>query len=148
MPSAVTGLADEGLEIRNCEDWHTEKKLVPTLSLGFPEAFIVTADDDLYFDSTWSEVLVDESRISPGSVITHRAHLALRDKNGTFLPYCEWQLDTKNTADQYPNALIFPTGGAGTLYPPGALIRESRIQRFLPSCAPSPTTSGSSGWRV
>jgi hypothetical protein len=119
LPSDVIDLANRGLEIHECEDWRSYKKLVPALR-QFPEAFIVTADDDLYFDSKWLETLVGEGRASPRSVITHRAHLALRDECGTFRPYSEWQLDTKAVADQSSQAVIFPTGGAGTLYPPGA----------------------------
>ena len=45
-----------GLEIRECDNLRSFKKLVPALQT-FPNAFIVTADDDLYFAPNWLETL-------------------------------------------------------------------------------------------
>jgi hypothetical protein len=46
-----------GLEIRTCPNWRSYKKIVPTL-LEAPEAYIVTADDDIYYRPDWLAGLV------------------------------------------------------------------------------------------
>lgn len=127
LPADIDSLVAHGLEIRLCEDWRSYKKLVPAL-MHFPEAIIVTADDDLYFRPSWLEGLLKESTVSPRSVITHRAHLAALQANGEFGPYASWELDTKETGDRSSSALLFPTGGAGTLYPAGAF--DPRVTDF------------------
>ena len=45
LPPAVTSL---GVETRICPRWRSYKKIIPTL-MEWPEAHIVTADDDIYY---------------------------------------------------------------------------------------------------
>src|SRR5579864_6248399 len=47
LPPEVLALRALGLEIRSTEDLRSFKKIVPALR-DFPDAFIVTADDDVY----------------------------------------------------------------------------------------------------
>lgn len=120
VPAEVTALESHGLEIRTCEDLRSFKKLIPALAL-WPEAAIVTADDDVYYTPDWLEGLVTAARNRPGCVAAHRIHLARRDEAGRLAPYADWELATAAISAGGPGDLLFPTGVGGIYYPPGAL---------------------------
>jgi hypothetical protein len=103
-----------GLDIQYCEDLKSYKKIIPTLKAS-QDAFVVTADDDLYYWDTWLEELVSAYKGNNREVICHRAHVIRLDESGLPLPYNEWCHDIEN-GDAAP--LCFPTSGAGALYPP------------------------------
>ncbi len=52
----------KGLTIDWCEDIKSYKKLIPTLK-KYPDAIIVTADDDLIYDNKWLEQLYNAAQI-------------------------------------------------------------------------------------
>lgn len=135
LPPAVLELRNAGLEIRACLDLKSYKKVVPALE-EFPNATIVTADDDLYFDSNWLESLLREARAHPDCVIAARCHLALLDSAGHVQPYLEWDLETSEVLDGPSGALLFPTTGAGVLFPPDSLhqacIDKEKFEELSP----------------
>jgi hypothetical protein len=127
----ITGLQTEGLDIRPTDDLRSYKKIIPALD-AFPDAFICTADDDLYYWSTWLEELV-EGIIGPERTITcHRAHEIAADALGHFKSYDQWVIDTRLRGN---HRNLFPTGSGGILYPPGILAHgpEDR-QAILDLC--------------
>ena len=136
LPKQVIDLVQHGLEIRTCEDWRSYKKLVPALT-AFPEATIVTADDDVYYAPHWLGQLVQGGLDHPRDVVGHRVHMALLDRNGLFRSYNDWEFATDFRTDRAPDALIFPTGVGGVLYPPHALdplvVRSEAFLRFCPT---------------
>lgn len=126
LPPAVRALA---VEVRICPNWRSYKKIVPTLAEA-PDAYVVTADDDVYYRPDWLERLV--ARADAG-VVCHRAHrVALRD--GRPAPYADWQ---RNIAAPEAGPLLFPTGVAGVLYAPGVFHSDvgdaALFQRLAPS---------------
>lgn len=109
-----------GLEIRLCEDLKSYKKIIPAL-VGYPNAFIVTADDDLYYHRKWLEELVSEYSASRPEIICHRARQVKQDKKGKLLSYGDWpELKEATLNSEY----LFPTSGAGALYPPGCFHND------------------------
>ena len=56
LPEAVLKL--DGLTIRQCETIRSYQKLVPALR-AYPEAHILTADDDLVYPRSWVRSFVD-----------------------------------------------------------------------------------------
>lgn len=133
LPIDVRSLERHGLEIRACDDLGPFKKLVPAL-VDYPAATIVTADDDLYYPPDWLEALIEGARASPGEIIAHRVHSARLGDDGRFLPYDEWQWESRQHEDQ-DHALVFPTGGAGALYPSKSLdTRVTEATIFLRLC--------------
>lgn len=120
LPDDVTDLTRFGLEIRTCRDIRSYKKIIPTLET-WPDAYVVTADDDLYYEPNWLETLV--RGVVPGEkvIICRRAHLPKR-MDGGFAPYAEWEWDV--VAEGQVSDDLFPTSGAGALYPPGSLAPE------------------------
>jgi len=114
LPQTVLDLKGEGLEIRYCEDIKSYKKIIPTLE-SFPEATIVTADDDVYYWPDWLAELVSVWRKHPHDVIAHRLH-RIRYEGTSIRPYREWDLAISDTPASPEN---FATGIGGVLYPPG-----------------------------
>lgn len=120
LPRAVFGMRRFGLEIETCPEQRSFKKILPALERA-PESFIVTADDDTYYDSRWLEALTDQFDTSRPAVLCRRAHLARREHDGTFAPYSSWPRDLLMEGDSAPRSDVFPTGSGGVLYYPGAL---------------------------
>jgi hypothetical protein len=118
LPIAVRRLEERGLEIRVCDDLRSFKKLVPALE-AFPDAFIATADDELYYSRDWLETLVEGTE--PAVISCHRTHRIKRTAEGSICPYLEWDLDVQDAKARRPSSDILPTGGAGALYPPYSL---------------------------
>ena len=133
LPTAVLDLERLGLEIRTCDDLRSFKKLVPTLA-AFPDAFIVTADDDIHYPRRWLEQLA--AGWAPSVVTCHRAHRMKRFSNGRLRPYLEWEFDVQDKAAKEPSIDLVPTGVGGILYPPGCLnpqvTQPGTFQRLCP----------------
>lgn len=117
-PGNLLSLKSSRFEIRVTEDIRSYKKLIPTL-INFPDSYIVTLDDDWYFPPTWLEELINAHDFSRLDVTSHRVHIISRSADGKVRPYKEWKRTAGIKLDPSPD--IFPTNGAGTLFPPGAL---------------------------
>lgn len=134
LPKEVMGLRAFGLSIETCENYLSFKKLVPALT-AYPDHGVVTADDDLYFHDKWLGSILDRYEHEQPAIISARCHLANLGPDGRLLPYRTWLFDTEETADLSDTEILFPTGGAGTLYPPRLLPREvCDSSRFLELC--------------
>jgi len=126
LPPEVRAL---DVETRTCPNWRSYKKLVPTL-IEAPDAYVVTADDDVYYGPGWLEGLV---RHAQGGVVCHRAHrVALAA--GRPRPYAEW---SRNLAAPETGPLVFPTGVGGVLYAPGVFHRDVTDAALFTELAPS-----------
>lgn len=131
VPSNVKRLQGRGLDIRLTEDIGSYKKIIPTL-VAFPEAIIVTADDDIFYEADWLEALVGAWDGYPNQVVCHRAHCMLLGEDGLPRPYAEWM---SNAATSQQAGQLFPTAGRGALFPPGALSPAVTDKRtFLELC--------------
>lgn len=135
IPPDVLDLRQHGLEIRTCSDTRSYKKLIPALR-AFPEAFVVTADDDIYYPPTWLETLVECVDPARPGIVGTRAHVALMKSDGCPLPYTSWLMETKATNVSAPGQALFLTGIGGVLYPPHSLHpdveREDLFMRLCP----------------
>jgi hypothetical protein len=120
VPKAVTNLERRGLEIRACDDLRSYKKLVPALE-SFPDAYIVTADDDLEFARNWLETLVDGVSAQERSIVCHRAHRSSWRADRRLADYLDWEFDVQDERARHPSMDIMPTTGAGALFPPQVL---------------------------
>jgi len=121
--------AAPGIEVRTCPNWRSYKKIVPTL-IEAPDAYVVTADDDVYYGPDWLEALV---RHAAAGVVCHRAHhITLQD--GGPRPYGDWQ---RNIGRPETSPLIFPTGVGGVLYAPGVFHPDVTRADLFETLAPS-----------
>lgn len=133
LPPDVLALRSRGLEVRETRDLRSFKKIVPAL-LAFPEAHVVTADDDLYYRGDWLQALVGGGPSQANAVACHRAHRIRLDASQRPRAYCSWDLRL-DAPERGP--LVFPTGVMGVLYPPGSLhphaVRDDLFADLCPS---------------
>lgn len=120
LTPAILELQKIGLEIAYCRDLRSFKKIIPTLQL-YPDSFIATADDDLYYWSTWLAEMVQGYQGNIKDVVCHRAHQIYLGQDDLPLPYTQWEFEMQRL-DASP--LNFQTGGGGVLYPPGVFHRD------------------------
>lgn len=121
LPEGLRPLIANGLEVRYRPDVGPHSKLVHALR-EFPGSIIVTADDDLFYPSDWLSSLHASYERAPEFIHCHRAHLMRTDAEGGLRGYYEWDLYSPGYIG--PSHLLFPTGTAGVLYPPGSLADE------------------------
>ncbi|WP_367392687.1 hypothetical protein [Lewinella sp. LCG006] len=132
LPTSLLALKERGLEIKFCRDLRSHKKYFFVFQ-EYPNANIITFDDDLYYDDNAIANLVNLHQRYPENIVTNRAHRIVFDKKtGEILPYRKWK---HNISDKEPSYLIVPTGGAGTLYPPGSMHPEVLNEKvFMDVC--------------
>ena len=130
LPEKVLQLSTEGLEIRYCKNIFSFKKIIPALET-FPDAYIATADDDVYYRSDWLGTLISASKSSPDNIIAHRIH-SITSRHGKIFPYEDWEQDALSIL---PDSRNFPTGCMGVLYPPGSFHEDvTNAEKFLRLC--------------
>ena len=115
LTSEILTLRTSGLEIEFCSDIGSYKKIIPTLQ-NYPDHFIITADDDIYYWPTWIEELITSWSDRKQDIVAHIVHRINLSDNQLPLEYHKWKLDYTNAYD--PSPLNFATGAGGVLYPP------------------------------
>ncbi len=116
LPKGVLALQQDGLTIRATEDLRSYKKIVPALA-EFADAFLVTADDDVYYQKDWLRIFCEAYRAGDKTVLAQRAHRMVVE-SGQLLPYDQWPFEI---SDPKPGWDVFFTGVGGVFYPPGSL---------------------------
>jgi hypothetical protein len=118
LPANVRALQEHGLTIRECDDVKSYNKLVPALA-AYPDAFIVTADDDILYPRGWLRRFVEEHR--QGNEILCQTARRIAYSGDRIRPFRDWQLIRGSATG--PD--VFPQGIGGVMYPPGALRPEA-----------------------
>lgn len=132
IPEKLKKLENNGLEIRFCEDIRSYKKLIPTLGL-YPDAIIITVDDDVIYSPKLIESLYENYRLYPHAVHCTRAY-KVRFINGNPLPYRQWKEYISGIIEK--DEYLFPVGIGGVLYPPHSLYKEVADRSKFMSLAP------------
>jgi len=122
LPRRLLRLRQYGLEIRWTTDIRSFKKLIPALQT-FPDAVIVTADDDVYYPPTWLGGLYADYLRQPDKIHCNRGN-RIQFNNETCLPepYNQWGLNFLNHEESGKDVLM--TGVGGVLYPPHSLFKD------------------------
>lgn len=131
IPENIRSLTKHGLSIKSCENLRSYCKIVPALR-DYPDAFIITADDDVYYRRNWIRPLTQAYKGNGKEIICHRAHVIKLDGNGMPRAYSDWDfnIDREITSDH-----VFPTGTGGVLYPPHVFDSEvTDTKTFLDIC--------------
>lgn len=113
LPKSLAKMRDRGLEINYCKDIRSYKKLIPTLKM-FPDAVVITVDDDVLYDYDVVEKLVMAHLHKPNVIFCNRKHKIRLDEKGSVLPYNQWLWDDPDLSESVFN---MPTGVGGILYP-------------------------------
>ena len=116
LPISLLNLRNNGLTIKWCEDIKSYKKLIPALK-EYPNDFIVTVDDDIYYHEDWLDKMWNTYKKYPNTIISSRAR-SIKIKDGILENYDNWNIFSNFHAPSY---LSLPTGAGGTLYYPHAL---------------------------
>lgn len=133
LPKSLLSLESRGLEIRYVPDLRSHKKYYFARQ-EFPNAILVTADDDLFYPQNWLKQLWISYLCNPQSIHCHRAHLLRMNDQGDWLPYRQWDYESQGITG--PSLELFPTGNGGVLYPPGSLpegvLRLDELMAYAP----------------
>ncbi len=121
LPAKLKRLQRFGLDICFRKDLGPHTKIQYTLR-EYPEAVIVTCDDDLIYPRRWLELLYNAYREEPDFIHCYRAHLITRTRDGQLARYDEWAYTSPGFTG--PSMLLFPTGVGGVLYPPNSLYKD------------------------
>lgn len=120
IPQSLLLLKKKGLEIEECDDLLSYKKIIPALR-KYPRDVIITIDDDAFYDCDVLEHLIRAYQESPQFIHCCRAHKMVFADDGFPKPYAEWH---HNVSSPGTDILNFATGVGGVLYPPGCLDKE------------------------
>jgi hypothetical protein len=113
LPKVLLEQQNRGLEIRFVEnDLKSHKKYLYVIN-EFPNDYVITVDDDLYFDNKLIENLIKLKIKYPDALPTNRAHFIQFNKKDDIELYAKWH---HNYDLVKPSLLLVPTGGFGTLY--------------------------------
>ncbi|MEB3701588.1 Glycosyltransferase family protein [Candidatus Bealeia paramacronuclearis] len=128
LPKSLVFLQKKGLEIRYSKtNYKVATKLIPALQ-DFPDATIVTADDDRIYRKDWLKVLLKQHKKHPQDIISPSARKYMFVEGNTYgktnensCPHIDYLLQSYF----YDNANfgIFE-GFSGVLYPKGALHKD------------------------
>jgi hypothetical protein len=126
-------LISKQFEIKFCPNWRSYKKLIPAV-IEYPNAVIITFDDDIIYPSTLVGDLYKEHLISPQSIIASRGRI-INIEEGDFAPYPSWQF-LRNPSKISAQYCVVPIGYGGVLYPPNSLHEEVLNEKKFMSLAP------------
>ncbi|MCV3500524.1 glycosyltransferase [Campylobacter lari] len=132
LPKKILFLQRYGVEIRWCKkNIKSYKKIIYTLK-EFPQAIIVTADDDIIYSKQWLKKLYLSYKKNPHLVHCHRAR-RIKLYNNNIAPYEQWDIIKNNV--YLPSYLNFLTSGGGVLFPPNIFYKDVADEKvFLEIC--------------
>ena len=121
LPITLQNQQKRGLEILYYKNIRSYLKLIPTL-ISFPEATVITIDDDAIYAYDLVEKLVNAHKQYPRHIIANRINRIKLNNDGRPLSYLLWD-DGNRFRDA--STLNFQTGVGGVLYPPHSLHPEA-----------------------
>lgn len=123
-------LQKRGLEIIECADYRSFKKIYPYAIAEDRTLPMVTADDDIMYPREWLKMLWEAHRSSPDALVGLRAHKVAFDGDDV-APYSSWKPEDSG-AGGYDT---FFTSGHGIVVLPKVLdaIRDAGTE-FMESC--------------
>lgn len=135
LPPELLALVEERVELVWVDgDLGPHKKYLAAMR-RYPQATVITVDDDAVYDERLIENLLEASDEQPHAVICERANLMLFRPDGTPRSYGSWVYDCGYLRGT-PTYQLLATGLGGVLYPPGALPQmafdEEAISRTCP----------------
>lgn len=130
LPAAIRRFLPYGLEIRYCRDIRSYKKLMPALE-AFPDALLITADDDFYYSPRFVGTLTEAYAREPRRLHAWRGNRPRFAPDGALLPYRQWDIETSATT----STPIFPTSGGGVAWTRQLLHPDvTREELYLSLC--------------
>lgn len=133
LPSNLLSQTKRGLEIRLEEgDLRSHKKYFYTL-MYYPDKFMLTIDDDIFYRSTMIENLLHYARKYQSSVVSQYCKKIITVK-GKIAAYSQWP---RLTVEYGPAGEVFFCSGGGTLFPPNSFENKLLQPELFMSLTPS-----------
>lgn len=101
----------------------------------YPDALIITVDDDLVYPKDMIESLLNVHMVYPDTVVARRVHRITWNSTGQINPYLLWEGECESI--RKPSHSLVATTGAGTLFPPGSLYKDYNNVELLQKMAPT-----------
>lgn len=133
LPAVLKLQQIRGLEIKYTKDIKSYKKLIPSIK-EFPDAAIITVDDDAIYDFDLLDRLVSAYISNPKSIYAARTHVMTFYKGGDIMPYEKWRWNCSDSTNPLCN---FITGVGGVIYPPKSLAPQVLDEDVFTSLCPS-----------
>ena len=105
------------------DDLKPHKKYYYTMKL-YMDSPIILVDDDVYYDSSLVESMMQCHNRFPDCIIAMRANLMGFKNSKEFMDYEGWIMGYRGMLND-PSTLLVPTGVGGVLYPPKCLPDET-----------------------
>jgi hypothetical protein len=133
LPKRLLNQRERGLEIELVKgDLLSHKKYYYTLK-KFPNNYLITIDDDIFYRSTLIEYLYNYSLQFPSNVISHyNSQMIWHEKSLT-----SHDLWLTITEEINSNFQIFFGSGGGTLFPPNALHSDVTNEKIFMELCPT-----------
>ena len=125
---------NRGLNIEYCKDIRSHKKILYTLK-RYPEAIIISADDDIYYPKNWLKELYKSYIDNPKYVHCYMARSMRKATENSLLPRSQWL--SLYDKFQGPSINIYPGTGAGCLFPPGSFHPEVFNEKVFLKISPN-----------
>ncbi len=122
LPASLLEQERRGLEIRFVDDDLRPHKKYFYAMQEFPQANIITVDDDIFYPPRLIETLINTYEKHQKCICCNRA-IRYTLYKGNLKSYLEWDIVNRNT-DVVPNYRLLPTGVGGVLYPSNSLNTE------------------------
>jgi hypothetical protein len=136
LPQEVLSLRRFGLEIRKSENYRSATKIIPAIR-AFPDAYIVTADDDIYYPRAWLKTLIASALPSTQDIVSYVVRRPIY-RGDEFAPVADWNVNLVDETTQTASDDLFATGYAGVLYPPRSLHSDvldgAAFMELCPTC--------------
>lgn len=133
IPQVLRQQQRRGLEIRRTTDIRAYTKLLPAVR-EFPEAIVVTIDDDIYYPYDSLECLLIEHRRDPKAICANFCKKYQANRQGTGLTsFLGWPLATQAVE---AGARYYFEGFGGVLYPPHCFSEELFNAAVFQQCCP------------
>lgn len=140
LPNNLLKQSKRGLEIRYCENLKSHKKYYETMR-QFPQALLVTIDDDIFYSERLLENLVRAYVRNPACIICSGAHLVKYKRKKEPECYNNWAsfhtwsqfFPKEKISYDFSHESIFFTSGSGTLIPVWKMPKEC-LDKNLAMC--------------
>lgn len=123
IPLQLRELCKYGLEIRFCEEDLLAHKKYYYAMQEYPDSLIVTYDDDIIYPEDSLEKLLAMHKQHPKAIICNRGR-EIKIENNSVAPYKYWKVSGQIAAG-VPTYCVMASTGAGTLYPPHCMPKET-----------------------
>lgn len=120
IPKHILELEKKGLEIQFVDNLRSHKKYFYAMQ-AYPNALIITIDDDILYRKTIVEALYNSYIENPTCISCMRVNKIKRDIDGKVLPYSKWDMNVKN---EQASSDLLAVGAGGILYPPHLLSQK------------------------